>query len=191
MKMMNKSQIVAFVLLFSVMLNVHAEASYEPFVKWLLDFSRTKGVEPVNNELYKEECGACHFPYQPGWLPEQSWKKLVSAQQLEDHFGDSAELDEEDRLKIEHYLVSHSADKSWYKRSRKIMASLEDGVFPLRITQTPYIRDKHSEIPKKQIVDNEKVMSLSYCNNCHQQADEGVFDDDTVVIPGYSHSFWF
>ena len=162
----------------------HAE---ESFLHWLIAVSRQKGVEPVKNALYDEECGACHFPFQPGFLPERSWRKLLSAKQLDDHFDDSAELDEDVRVKILQYAVDHSADKSWYKRSRKIMAYLDDNDTPLRITQTAYIKEKHSEIPAKLIADNPDVNSLSFCNNCHTQAEKGIFDNDTVVIPGYGH----
>ncbi|HFE38940.1 MAG TPA: cytochrome C [Gammaproteobacteria bacterium] len=174
---------IAVLCLFSI--SLHAE---ESLIQWLVDFSRHKGVEPVKNETYNEECGACHFPYPPGFLPARSWKKLLSAKQLEDHFGDSAELDEDIRIKISQYAIDHSADKSWYKRSRKIMASLDDNMTPLRISQTPYIKDKHSEIPKNLINDNPDVNSLSNCDACHRLANDGVFDDDTVLIPG--HGRW-
>ena len=33
-------------------------------------------ITPVNNPTYEEECGACHFPYQPELLPSGSWKKI-------------------------------------------------------------------------------------------------------------------
>lgn len=153
------------------------------FYYWLADFGRTKGVAPVTNELYADECGACHFPYQPGLLPEQSWKKIFDAKQLDDHFDDNAELDEDVREALLKYAIANSADKSWYKRSRKIMASLEKSQYPLRITELPYIKKKHREIPIEQIRDNKKVNSLSYCDNCHTKASQGIYDDDTVSIP--------
>ena len=34
-----------------------------------------KYISPVNSPTYEEECGACHFPYQPELLPSGSWKK--------------------------------------------------------------------------------------------------------------------
>jgi cytochrome c553 len=167
-----------------------AHAQEEGFWSWLIDFSRTKGVAPVTDELYKEECGACHFPYQPGLLPEASWRKLLSAKALEDHFKENAELGEETRTQILDYAVAHSADKSWYKRSRKIMGTLDEGEAPLRITDVPYFKEKHHEV-KEEVVDKDnKIKSLSFCNKCHQRADEGVFDDDTVMIPGYGYWTW-
>jgi hypothetical protein len=160
----------------------------ESFFSWLIDFSRKKEVAQVKNEDYNEECGACHFPFQPGLLPERSWRKLLDANQLADHFGDSAELDEALRLKLLNFAVQNSADKSYYKRSRKIMAFLDDDEIPLRITDTVFFKDKHKEIPDKLISKNPEVNSLSFCDNCHKLANEGIYDDDTVLIPG--HGRW-
>jgi len=157
--------------------------SEESFYGWLIDFSRTKGVNTISNELYEEECSACHFPYQPGLLPSQSWEKLLKPKQLVNHFGDNAELDEDVRKKILVFAVDHAAEKSWYKRSRKIVASLNDNQFPIRITKTPYIKSKHEEIPTALIRDNDKINSLSYCDNCHTKAKQGIYDNDSVDIP--------
>jgi hypothetical protein len=44
-------------------------------------------MRPVSNPVYSEECGACHFTYQPELLPSASWKKVVTAH--DDHFGES------------------------------------------------------------------------------------------------------
>lgn len=148
-------------------------------------FKRKKGVEPFTNALYEEDCGSCHFAYQPGWLPARSWQKMMSPTALEDHFEENAELDEDERLELLHFLTANAADKSSYKRSRKIMHSIKKTETPIRITATRYIRRKHDEIPKRMIEGNDKVRSLSYCEHCHTGADKGVFDDDTVVIPNY------
>ena len=185
MNAMFKRIILSLMASFVLLPQVHAE---EGFFTWLIDFSRQKGVAPVTNESYNEECGACHFPYQPGLLPEQSWRKLFDAKQMADHFGDSAELDEALRVKLLEYAVANSADKSYHKRSRKIMASLDDGEAPLRITETAYFKEKHEEIPDSLVKKNPDVKSFSQCNKCHRKAEKGVFDDDTVFIPG--HGRW-
>lgn len=162
----------------------------ESFSQWLFSFKRMKEVAPVTNKAYNEECGSCHFPYQPGFLPAASWQKLLDAKALADHFGDSAELDESTRKEILDYAIANSAEKSWYKRPRKVMASLKQGDAPLRITEVPYMKDKHSQIPAKLVKENSKVKSLSYCNKCHQKAKDANFDDDTVVIPGHGTWTW-
>lgn len=159
--------------------NVYAADSF-------LGIPRFKGVEPVKNALYQANCAECHFAYFPGLLPARSWRDLMAQKSLENHFGDNAELDEMDRRMIVDFLVNNAADDSHYKRSIKIRRSIADGDVPVRITKVPYIKRKHSEIPKRLIEGNPKVRSLSYCLNCHTEAaSKGIFDDDTVFIKGY------
>jgi len=140
------------------------------------------GVAPVNNELYVEECGTCHFVYQPGLLPERSWRKLMAG--LEDHFGENAELDEVDRQKIEGYLSGNAGDHSSYKRSKKLMRSIRSGDTPLRITEIPYLAKEHREVPKGALK-HEKIRSLSNCDACHRTASKGNFGERGIDIPGY------
>jgi len=146
-------------------------------------WKRQPGVAPVKNALYKSECGSCHFAYQPGLLPEQSWIKIMSG--LNNHFGDNAELDAQSAAEIKQYLVSNSADKSSYRRSKKIMRYLKGSQSPIRITELSYIKRKHHEIPKRLIVGNEKVGQLSHCDACHQKIDSGSFSERQIKIPGY------
>lgn len=150
---------------------------------------RKKEVAPMTDATYNKECGACHFPYQAGLLPEGSWRKLLDAKALSDHFGENAELDDQTRNHILQLLVANSADKSSYKRSKKVMGSLEGGATPLRITEVPYIKHKHEKVPEK-LIKQPKVKSLSYCDKCHMEADKGSFDDDTVVIPEHGNWSW-
>lgn len=162
----------------------------EGFFASFFSLERKNEVAIVTDNDYIEECGSCHFAYQPGLLPEASWRKLMAADALEDHFGDNAELDEDVRNHIEDILINASADKSRYKRSKKIMASLRDDKAPIRIINVPYIKRKHHEIPDNLVKGNEQVKSLSYCNKCHTKAAAGNFDDDAVVIPGYGNWTW-
>lgn len=157
----------------------------EDFMGWLLNFERTKGVKPVIDKQYQDECGECHFAYQPGLLPAKSWETLLNAEALRKHFGVNAELDDDTLKIVRDYAVENAADKSWYKRSRKIAVATEEGPVPLRITELRYISRKHHDIPAKMIKGNTGVKSLSFCDKCHTQAAKGVYDTDTVVIPNY------
>ena len=182
--MQNKYKIAA--LLVGVLsLNVPCAVAEENFGLWLVNFGRTKEVKPVSNEQYRSECGDCHFAYPPGLLPEKSWQKLLSAEALRDHFGSNAELDKDALQAIHDYAVENAADKSWYKRSRKIAVATAEGEAQLRITEVRYIKRKHQDIPEKMIKGNKDVKSLSYCDKCHTQAAKGVFDADTVLIPNF------
>ena len=136
-------------------------------------------LKSVNNPTYKEECGACHFAYQPELLPEASWMKILT--NLDDHFGESIELDDDSRKVISDYLKSNSAEFSSAKRAVKIMRSLGNRV-PLRITDIPYIIEKHHEISPN-VLKRESVGSLSNCSACHMTAENGIYEDDNVKIP--------
>lgn len=155
------------------------------FWLWLVNFSRQKEVRPVDNKTYADECGSCHYAYPPGLLPSKSWVKLLDEKALNDHFGENASLDKDVLKTISDYALENAADKSYYKRSRKIALATEDGEAPLRITEVRYIKRKHHDIPEKMIKGNKDVKSLSYCNACHTKADKGIFDNDTVSIPNY------
>ncbi len=52
----------------------------------------------------------------------------------------------------------------------------------MRITDTPYIREKHHEI-KPEVFKRESVGSSSNCIACHTTAEEGIYEEDNVKIP--------
>ena len=143
------------------------------------DKYKKKYITPVNNPTYEEECGACHFPYQPELLLSGSWEKIMTG--LDDHFGEEIEIDTESINAISGYLISNSAEKSSAKRAVKIVKSLK-GRTPIRISEIPYIIDKHDEIDSK-IFNRESIGSLANCTACHITAEKGIYDDDDVVIP--------
>ena len=142
------------------------------------DYKR-KYLKVVNNPIYIENCGACHFAYQPELLPSSSWRSILD--RLDDHFGDSLELDPETKGVILRYLEENAAEHSTAKRAVKIMRSL-GGTTPTRITDIPYIKEKHHEISASTFR-RKAIGSLSNCNACHKRAEEGVYDDDFVDIP--------
>ena len=143
------------------------------------------GVSSVSTPLYKEECGSCHMAYPPGLLPALSWQKIMT--HLDEHFDDNAELDVDTHKSISEFLIKNSADKSKYRRSRKIINSLNNNEAPIRITETPYFKHEHDEIPRKMVKDNKQVNSFSNCNACHIKAEQGLFDEHNIRIPGYGH----
>ncbi len=141
-------------------------------------------VVPVSNALYTQECASCHFTYLPGLLPAASWKHLMA--NLDDHYGDDASLEDARTIaEISAFLERFSADNSTARRSKQIMASLKKNPEPASISDIPYIRYKHREIPAKMIIKNKGVRSLSNCIACHDKADRGVFTEHGIKIPGY------
>ena len=179
---MNKSLIITSITLVATVLTIPVVFSDDDRHEYR---QRSLGVAAVTSPTYKNECSSCHMAYPPGLLPASSWKKIMSG--LESHFGDNAELDGEDYKIISEFLVANSADKSSYRRSRKIMRSLNKNEAPIKISELPYIKREHDEIPNKMIKYNKKVNSLSNCIACHAQAEKGLFDEDNVRIPGYGH----
>jgi len=137
-------------------------------------YRRTSANPPP---IYMEECGSCHMAYPAVLLPPGSWQKMIAG--LDDHFGESAELDNQSRLAIETYLVESSQSVDY----RRMLRNLGDQL-PMRITQLPYFVHEHDEIPSKFIEGNDNVGSLSQCNACHRYAEQGDFDEDNIFIPG-------
>jgi hypothetical protein len=136
-------------------------------------------LKAVADPIYRENCGGCHFAYQPELLPSASWVKILDSP--DNHFGESFEFDEETKEAMLGYLQTNAADHSSAKRAVKIMRSL-DGQVPTRITEIPYIKRKHHEISAA-IVKRRSIGSLSNCTACHGRAQEGIYDDDFVAIP--------
>lgn len=143
------------------------------------DKHESEYLTPVNNETFKEECGACHFAYQPGLLPSGSWENILN--NLPSHFGEDVSLDQESKKIIGKYLKINAAETSSAKRARKIIRSL-NGQTPLRITETPYIQEKHHDLDAS-IFSRQSIGSFSNCIACHTRAEEGNYDDDFVKIP--------
>ena len=135
---------------------------------------------PQPDPLYLEECGSCHMAYPAQLLPTASWRMIMS--QLDDHFGENAELDAVSSQSISDYLDRASrGEKGSYQ---KLFRRLGDKV-PERITELPYFKHEHDEIPSRIIKANDKVAALSQCNACHKRAEQGSFDEDDVYIPGF------
>lgn len=143
------------------------------------EYTYKSSAKAVANPVYKEECGSCHMAYPARLLPARSWQKMMS--DLEDHFGDNAELDSETHQAISQYLTENSSDKRSSKLTRKIKASDT----PLRISELSYFIHEHDEIPQKMVKGNPEVNSFSQCNACHTKAEQGSFNEHNVRIPGY------
>lgn len=104
---------------------------------------------------------------------------------LEDHFQSDASLDANTTAYLKDYLIRNSADSTQqYKKSKKLVRSIDSTDTPLRITQLKYFKKEHREIPKRMIT-QEEVGSLSNCMACHTNADKGSYSERGIVIPNY------
>ncbi len=163
-----------YLILFTILLNSLFADSYS---------SGRTDVAPVNNQLYIKECGSCHFPYQPGLLPSNSWKKMMV--NLDKHFETDATLAPEDFVTLSKYLNDNSAEKNMqYKRSNRIVSSLLPGQVADSISTTPYMVQKHREI-RKDLITQPDVKGLFNCMACHTTADKGIYSERAINIPNY------
>ena len=179
---------IALVMIGTLLIGVQTAISddderFKDIGRWERAKMRSTGIAPFSNPAYQEECGSCHMAYPPGLLPSASWRKIMEG--LDDHFGDNAELDEEVSLQITAFLVANSADRSNYRRSRAFMygGGYPGAMIPIRITDLPYFRHEHNEIPRW-IVELPEVGSLAQCNACHRYAESSSFNEHDVYIKG-------
>lgn len=141
-----------------------------------------KDVAPAQNASYRGECGDCHFAYQPGLLPASDWERIMNS--LSAHYGDDASLDEQQAAGLRRYLTANAADYASLSRSRAFASGPATGDTLPRITDTPYFRREHDEIPPRLVLNNKDIASFSNCQACHRSAEAGIYNEHQVVIPG-------
>ena len=118
-------------------------------------------VGKIENSLYKNKCGNCHFPYAPGLLPPQSWEKIMI--NTNDHFSKKILLDSHDKNDILNYLLDNAAGRSKYILTRQF--AKVGKTLHIRITQSPFFIEKHPKTEQK----------ISQCDTCHTDALNGSF----------------
>jgi hypothetical protein len=153
-------------------LAMHAGVHAEPSLR--------RDVGPNTNAAYEQECGGCHFPYQPGWLPERSWRKLMGS--LGQHFGENAELKTAQHDALLAYLVAGAADHRRSQRSLEVLAAITPGDTPTRISSVLYVGGIHGGFLDPAFRGKPEVKTLAQCSACHQQANRGWFSAVTYSI---------
>lgn len=130
----------------------------------------------ITNEAAKKECGACHMTFQPQFLPQRSWTRMMG--DLSNHFGEDASLPEAKRAEITNYLVANAGDISSSREGQRYVKSIASNQAPLRITEVPrWVREHRGEVPASAWTDP-RVKSKANCVACHRGADAGWYDDD-------------
>lgn len=134
------------------------------------------------SKVYVAECGSCHTAFAPGLLPFRSWHKMM--EELSDHFGEDASLDEPHYFAILKELETLAADGSYADlRMRRISAAVPPESQPQRISDTAFFRNTHDELPAE-VWKRKPVGTPSNCIACHRRANEGSYDERDVRIPG-------
>jgi hypothetical protein len=141
------------------------------------------GFLPVNNAQYLKECGACHFAYLPGLMPERSWKVVMST--LDKHFGENIQLGDAVRTSLLAYLTENAADRSPYAGSKWLNENIPDDVTARRITMIPWVAYKHTVV-REAIARSFKieVRKLTNCDRCHTEIENGSIGVRELYIPG-------
>ena len=137
-------------------------------------------VGPNTDATYVKECGSCHFAYQPGWLPERSWRSLMGS--LSSHFGENATIPASSHQAVMNYLVAGAADRVGNARSREIVSAIKPGESPTSITKVLYVGGIHGGFLDPAFEGRPKVKTLTHCPACHQKADRGWFYAVTYTI---------
>ena len=134
----------------------------------------------LTHKAWQQECASCHLAYAPSMLPRASWRKIMGG--LDQHFGDNASLDPATQADILKFLEAHAADSGSSRMGSRVMQGMDPQNPPLRITESRWFVKKHDEVPRA-AWSRKSVGSAANCAACHRQAEQGVFDDDTVKIP--------
>jgi hypothetical protein len=137
-------------------------------------------VGPNTDATYVKECGSCHFAYQPGWLPERSWRALMGS--LSSHFGENATISASGHQAVLNYLVSGAADRVGNARSREIVTAVKAGESPTSITKVLYVGGIHGGFLDPAFEGKPKVKTLTHCPACHLQAERGWFYAVTYTV---------
>jgi mono/diheme cytochrome c family protein len=137
-------------------------------------------VPRLNHKAFQQECASCHLAYPPSMLPRASWRRLMGS--LDQHFGENASLDPATQADILRFLEANAADAGTSSMGRRVMRQMGPQDAPLRITDTRWFVRKHDEVARS-VWSRKSIGSAANCAACHRQAEQGVFDEDTVRIP--------
>lgn len=148
----------------------------------LKPYTPYQGPQLVQSNTWNEACGDCHMPYHPSLLPAKSWVEMFAQQQ--NHFDEDLDYSIEEVQLFEEFAVQNSAEKMETEAARFIASTTPDDFSSLRITDTPYWKEEHDNIPAS-VWKARKVNGFSQCEACHRDALEGTFEDGAMDFPGF------
>jgi len=134
-----------------------------------------------SNVTYQQECGDCHPAYHQSLRTQHDWQAIMN--NLSDHYGEDASLDETSHRKIATFLNIQNAFSFDTEVAHKIG---RDDTRNQRVTDTRYWQKKHDELNGDDF-NHPSIGSKVNCNACHKDADIGRFDDDQIKLPKGMH----
>lgn len=179
MALRNSASTIVFLMLGGLLATVSLTPADDDKHHKRQNHSSDETLRAVSQPVYQTECGGCHQAYQPDLLPSGSWSRLLDG--LDQHFGETVQVEPKSLETIRTYLTQNAADRSHAELARKIMHSLH-GQIPLRISDVPYIHKEHHDLAPD-VYRRASIGSPGNCVACHRGAENGDYDDDDVVIP--------
>jgi hypothetical protein len=114
-----------------------------------------------NNPIYKEECGSCHVLYLPRLLTGDNWGRIMD--DLDHHFGMNASVGAQENKNIRDFLMNNASHNERQSSDK------------LRITQTPWWKERHERQLRERIFSSAPVKSRSNCIACHANIERDKF----------------
>ena len=130
----------------------------------------------VQSPLLSKECASCHILYPANFLPRKSWETMMN--NLKNHFGDDASIDEESNKEILAFLIKNSAETSSTKTSWRFLNSIGNKDI-IALTQTTFWEKKHKDIPKE-LFKNKDIKSKANCKACHSDIEKGLIENENI-----------
>lgn len=158
----------------------------QPAHSWFWDLEEKQSryfAQNTNNEDYLYECGSCHLAYPAQLMPERSWHQLIN--NLDDHFGEDATPDKVTTQVLLTHLSANASDSDNAGKFSDFLKQIQSPA-PYRITELRFWRLKHDRVIQREeewVTNNPDVGSFTQCNACHETAEKGEFDKQTVDIP--------
>jgi len=122
---------------------------------------------------YVEECASCHVAYPPQLFTAPAWAQVMA--QLDKHYGVDASLDAQRRAAIADFLQRSASTRDKHAATAQ----------PPRLTQTPWFRKEHGQLPQKT---SKTLPAAAQCESCHSAAERGDYAESGLRLPaGYRH----
>ncbi|MDV7145826.1 cytochrome b/b6 domain-containing protein [Tropicimonas sp. TH_r6] len=129
------------------------------------------------DEIFAEECTACHLAYHPSLLSAVEWREIMGG--LDEHFGEDASLDSETNARITEWLISHDASTAQTRPAHQFAGAREDPTGS--ITETRAWADLHESLSERTFF-RAPIYSKSNCSACHADAETGWFSPFQIRI---------
>jgi cytochrome c553 len=120
--------------------------------------------QSAQSRTYTTECGSCHIAFPPRLLSAEGWERVMTS--LERHFGTDASVEPTVRAGLAGYLRANAGSPRRFGTA-------------MRISETPWFRSEHDEVPAGAFKSKE-VRSVANCGACHAQAARGDFSEEHV-----------